>query len=265
MKTLPRLLQKTKTFFRKESPVILSCMGAAGVVVTTVLAIRATPKAVRLLDEAEEEKAELEEEFTVVEKAKILVPVYIPTVVAGVTTIGCIIGSNVLSHKQQVSLMSAYAVMDSTYKKYRGKVKELLGAEKDLLVQEELSKDRFEECEPMEPANGKLLWYEPYRNEFFTLTEKEVIDAEYQLNRNFILRGETNLNEFYEFLGLEPTDAGCEIGWDMYSDEFCFENTWLHSKHTWIDFEHHLITPDHGPDYYMIEIVFPAYAGILDE
>ena len=262
---LTRMFYQTKRYLRKEAPAILSCLGTAGVVVTTVLAIRATPKAVRLLDEADEMKKELEEELSTVEKVKIAAPVYIPTIVAGTVTIGCIVGSNLLSYKQQVSLMSAYTVMDSTYKKYRGKVKELLGTENDILVQKEIAEDRAKECELSEPANGKLLWYEPYRDEFFELTEKEVIDAEYHLKRGFILRGERNLNEFYACLGLEPTHAGSDIGWDMYSDEFYCDTTWLHSKHTWIDFEHHLVTRDEGPDYYMIEIVFPACVGLLDE
>ena len=62
MKTLPRLIQQTKRYLKKESPVILSCIGAAGVVATTVLAVRATLKAVRLLDDADEEKWQDEQE-----------------------------------------------------------------------------------------------------------------------------------------------------------------------------------------------------------
>ena len=80
------------------------------------------------------------------------------------------------------------------------------------------------------------------------------MDAEYHLNRNFILRGETNLNEFYEFLGLEPTDAGCELGWDLWSGEMYYGNSW-------IDFEHHLVTSDNG-DYYRIEYPFEPHSTI---
>lgn len=255
MKTLPRLLQNAKRYLRKESPIILSCVGAAGVVATTVLAIHATPKAVELLDEADELKKEQEEELTVVDKVKIVGPVYIPTIVAGVTTVGCILGSNVLSKKQQVSLIGAYSILDSSYKEYRNKVRELCGKDTDILVQDEISKDRFLKQE-IQPIEQRALWYEPYRDEFFEKTEKEVIDAEYHINRDFALRGESNLNEFYEFLGLEPTDTGCEIGWDIYTDdEIGYENMW-------IDFEHHLVHMEDGTEYYRIEIIYPSRAGI---
>ena len=89
------------------------------------------------------------------------------------------------------------------------------------------------------------------------MSEKEVMDAEYHINRNFALRGETNLNEFYEFLGLDPTDAGCEIGWDIYSDEYAFEKLW-------IDFEHHLVVTEDGTEYYRIEIVPPSAVVLVE-
>lgn len=259
-------MNKLQRYLRKKSPVILSCIGAAGVVATTVLAIRATPKAVELLEEAAESKKNTgdgssDEKLTVMEKVRVAGPVYIPTMLAGVTTVGCILGSNVLTYKQQVSLMSAYAIADSSYKKYREKAKELYGKANDILVQNELSKDRYKKNfgeYSIQVTDGKLLWYEPYRDEFFEMSEKEVMDAEYHINRNFALRGETNLNEFYEFLGLEPTDAGCEIGWDIYSDEYAFEKLW-------IDFEHHLVVAEDGTEYYRIEIVPPSGVALVED
>lgn len=44
---LQRLVQRSKIYLRKASPTILSGLGAAGVIVTSVLAVRATPKALR--------------------------------------------------------------------------------------------------------------------------------------------------------------------------------------------------------------------------
>lgn len=45
---LQRLAQRSKIYLRKASPrPILSGLGAAGVIVTSVLAVRATPKALR--------------------------------------------------------------------------------------------------------------------------------------------------------------------------------------------------------------------------
>lgn len=44
---LQRLAQRSKIYLRKASPTILSGLGAAGAIVTSVLAVRATPKALR--------------------------------------------------------------------------------------------------------------------------------------------------------------------------------------------------------------------------
>ena len=44
---LQRLAQRSKIYLRKASPTILSGLGAAGVIVTSVLAVHATPKALR--------------------------------------------------------------------------------------------------------------------------------------------------------------------------------------------------------------------------
>ena len=41
---------KTKVFFHNNSPTILTCIGAAGMIATTVLAVKATPKALKLLE-----------------------------------------------------------------------------------------------------------------------------------------------------------------------------------------------------------------------
>lgn len=47
-----RLAQRSKIYLRKASPTILSGLGAAGVIVTSVLAVRATPKALHYIQVA---------------------------------------------------------------------------------------------------------------------------------------------------------------------------------------------------------------------
>lgn len=244
-----------KNWLKRNSSMLLTCVSVVGVVATTVLAVKATPKAMELLEEAREDT---DEELRMVDKVRIVVPEYLPALVTGSLTVVCIFGVHIFDKKQQASLMSAYGLIDRGFKNYRGKVKEIFGLETDKKVQDELSKDRYEEKKPEQASEGKLLWYEPYRDEFFELSEKEVIDAEYHVNRSFNLRGETNINEFYEFLGLEPTDAGCEIGWNIDADAYPYENTW-------IDFEHHLVVTDDGDEYYRIEIVPPSGVMLLED
>lgn len=101
-------------FWHRNVSTVLTCLGSVGLVATTVLSIKATPKALQLIEEAKEEKGE---ELTKWEKVKVAGPKYIPTVLVGVSTLVCIFGANVLNKRQQASLISAYALLDESYKK----------------------------------------------------------------------------------------------------------------------------------------------------
>ena len=119
---LDSICYKTKLYLKNNSASILSGIGAIGVVATAVMAVKATPKALILLDEAKEEK---KDELTKFETIRVAGPVYIPSVLMGASTIACILGANVLNKQKQAALTSAYMLLENSYKDYRTKVKEL--------------------------------------------------------------------------------------------------------------------------------------------
>ena len=53
---MSNLLNKAHLFLKHNSGTILTWIGAAGVVVTSVMAVKATPKAISIIREAKEEK-----------------------------------------------------------------------------------------------------------------------------------------------------------------------------------------------------------------
>ena len=127
---------------RDCSPTILTCVGAIGVIGTAVMAVKATPKAVELLEQATEEKGE---DLTKLEIVDVAGPVYIPSIIMGTATIACIFGANILNKKSQAALMSAYALLDNSYKEYMKKSEELYGQEAGAHIKEELAKENYEE------------------------------------------------------------------------------------------------------------------------
>lgn len=129
---------------RSHVSTLLTCIGAIGVFATSIMAVKATPKATKLLEVSEKEKGE---KLTKIETIKIAGPAYIPAAVVGVSTIACIFGANILSKNSQASLASAYALLDRSYKEYRNKVNELYGEEADDEVRAEITKDYYEEYE----------------------------------------------------------------------------------------------------------------------
>lgn len=227
-----------RPFIKKNAPTILSCLGVVGVVATTVMAVKATPKALSLIENAEEEKGEKLSKW---EKVNLAGPVYIPSVVTGVATVACILGSNVISKRQQATLISAYALLDNSYKEYRKKTNELYGEEADKQIRGEIAKDKYTgDNESLD--NDKELYYDFYSGRYFESTPEAVLWAEYETNRSMIVNYAVGLNEFYDFLGLEPLPEYESIGWSCGQIE---EMYW----HPWIEFDHEETIIDGDSEY----------------
>ena len=230
------VLHRTRGYIKKNASTILTVASATGVVVTTVMAVRATPKALALLEEAAEEKGE---GLTLLEKVNVAGPVYIPTVLVGASTIACIFGANTLNKHQQAALASAYALLDSSYKDYKEKVKELYGDDANVKVREELAKDNFDEAALIKATGDELLYYDEFSGRYFNATPAKVQYAQYNLNRDIQLQGYASLNDYYEYLGIDPIDSGDAFGWTESRNR---EEYWQ----AWVDFNHHRVVMDDG-------------------
>ena len=230
------LLHQSKKFLNRNGSTILTCLGGVGLIATSVMTAKATPKAMLLLEEAKEEKGE---ELTKFEIVKAAAPSYIPAVLTGAATMACIFGANALNKRHQASLVSAYALIDNSYKEYKKKVGELYGENADEKVIEEIAKDKFDE-NPIVISGDKQLYYEEFSGRYFEASPEAVIAAEYEMNRRLAVEyGGLYLNEWFDALGLELTDYGEHLGWSYsYLQEVYWQN--------WIDFEHHAVTLDDG-------------------
>lgn len=240
---MEKLARQVILFLKRNSSTVLTCIGAAGVIATSVFAVKATPKARMLIDEAEEVKGE---SLTKLEVVKVAGPAYIPTVITGTATIACIFGANVLNKRNQAALTSAYALLDNSYKEYKKKVEELYGEEASSKVREELANDAFEE-HPIAVSNDKQLFYDMYSDRYFESTMQKVLEAQYNLNRSFTTKGYAYLNEFYDYLEIEHIPSGYKLGWSAAQ---CLD---MHCQ-SWIDFNNELIRIDSDdPDYEGLE------------
>lgn len=249
------LIERSKLFFEKNSSTILSCIGAVGVVFTAVLTAKAAVKASKILEEAEEDKGA---KLTAVETVKVAGLSYIPAAVVGASTIACIFGANILNKRKQASLASAYALINSSYKEYKSKLKELYGEEAHNNIVDAIAAEKCEDVhiyagglasvytQEIESDSEPRLFYDEYSGRYFETTIEKVLLAEYHLNRNYILRGFASLNDFYRLLGLEATDYGETVGWDICSETY------------WIDFDHRktFIGDDDDFECYIIEMPY---------
>ena len=229
-----KFVQVSKLFLKRNSATILTCVGAVGVVATAVLTAKATPKAMALLEEDKEEKGD-----DLTEIVKVATPVYVRPVIIGAATVTCIFGANILNKRQQAAIMSAYALLDRSYKDYKDKVEELYGEEAAERVREELAKDEYENNKPDAPAADTILFYDTFGDRYFESTIEAVQKAEYRVNRDIQMRGYATLDEFYEYLDIETVDGNELLGW---SEGGNFARYWQ----SWVDFNHHKVTHDDG-------------------
>lgn len=224
-------------WLKRNASTILTCVSAVGVVGTVVLAVRATPKAMRALTDAKVEKGSTA--LTKLEAMKAAAPAYLPTVAAGTGTLVCIFAANVLSRKQQASLISAYAALEQAFANYRDKVVLFGGKELDTAAQDAVEAEQKDKDEDRPPWDEVQTFYLQGYPKFFDRTMEQVRTAEYVLNRNFVLRGSATFNEFLRFLGVDDLgEKGERIGWESYIGEVFY-------GYQWIDFDHvYRITDD---------------------
>lgn len=245
-------------WLKKNTSTILTCLGAGGVVATVALAIKATPKALDKIQCAQVDKGEeilhklregaLEKsdtgyilpKLTAIETLQACWKEYLPTIAVGTGSLICIFGANVLSRRQQASLASAYAALESAYQGYRRKVCSILGPDTDAMIEKAVEQEKQDIEDDLPPWGEVQTFYLPCcgKAAFFERTMEEVVQAEYHINRNLVLRGEVTLNEFLSFLGLDAVEEGDVIGWDCYIGETQY-------GYRWIDFNHrHYVTDD---------------------
>lgn len=239
------VLRFSKVFFKKHAATILSCLGGIGVAATAVTAVKATPKALKLLEKAENDKGE---ELSTIEVVKVAGPSYIPSIIVGVSSIACIFGANVLNKRQQAALISAYALLSDSYKKYKVKVEELYGKDADITVRTEIAKDNIDVDDIYPLEDNTMLFYDEFSERYFESTMEKVLQAELNLNHMFSREFGVYLNEWYELLGIDPEPYGDYLGWSAYA---VIEMYW----YSWIDFKHTKIQLEDGLECTMISIM----------
>ena len=89
---ISKVLSSVRTSMAKHSPEILTGIGIAGMITTTVMAVRATPKALILIEERKEEIGA--EELEVADVVKTTWFCYIPAAITGTLSIACLIGAS---------------------------------------------------------------------------------------------------------------------------------------------------------------------------
>lgn len=214
------------TFFKnigkgvsKHSPEILIGIGITGMITTTVLAVKATPKALDLIEEAKEKKDD-KEEFTKMDFVKVGWKPYIPAAVTGVFSIACVVGASSVHAKRNAALASAYQISTTALRDYREKVVETIGEKKEHAIRDKVAKEKMEKNPSSSSTiivtgGGNTLFYDSHSDRYFRSDIDKIKRAINDLNHRMTFGGEMyiSLNDFYDEVGLKHTDTGDVVGW----------------------------------------------------
>lgn len=216
---LKRTIKNAERVLTKYSPGILTGIGIAGMIGATFMAVKATPKALYLI-ETKKEEAEVEE-LTPVETIKTCWKCYIPATLTIVLSSACLIGASTVNAKRNAALATAYSISEAALREYQEKVVEVIGEKKEKAVRDAVAKDQIER-DPVTKSevviidsNSNTLCYEPLSGRYFKSTIDKIKKAEIKLDRQMIQEMYVSLNDFYWEIGLDGTDLGDKMGWNL--------------------------------------------------
>ena len=224
---MTKFIKNVRMSVSKHSPEILTGIGITGMITTTVLAVRATPKALKLLEmENERRKGENEaqevEPLTKIDVVKVAWKPYIPAAVTGVMSVACLIGASSVNARRNAALATAYKLSETALTEYREKVIETIGENKEREVREAVDKERVHQ-KPVQKndviitGKGNTLCFEHLSGRYFRSDIERIRKAENTLNKRMLhdIFGHVSLNEFYDEIGLERTELGDTVGWKV--------------------------------------------------
>lgn len=221
--SITNVVNSIELFVKKRSPEILTGIGIAGMVTTTVLAVKATPKAVQMIHDREIELSNHYEEdiqLKPVEVVKTCWKCYIPAAITCGLSMTCLIGASSVNLKRNAALATAYKLSETALTEYKEKVVETIGEKKEQAVRDKIAEDKVKnnpvsKNEVIITEKGNTLCYDGVFGRYFRSDIETIKRAVNAVNRQIVCNMYASLNDFYDEIGLSHTDIGDELGWNI--------------------------------------------------
>lgn len=242
----------------KHSPNIMFIGGVVGMIGSTVLACRATLKLEEVLSETnndletantlehEEYSEQDRKQDTAIiytRSAMKVARLYAPSILLGSASIAMLSKSHDMLTKRNAALTAAYAALDKGFREYRARVIDKYGEDEDRILRydsetikvknEETGKDEEVVRVGKDAASIYARFFDEYSPSWSKEPEYNALFIRCQQNyANDLLnaRGHVFLNEVYDMLGIDRSQAGAVVGWlrspasDNYIDFGIFSN-----------------------------------------
>lgn len=180
-----------------------------------------------------------------------LIKLYGPAITLGALSITAILGGQHILRKRNVAVMAAYKLCEESFNNYRSRVKDELGEEKDRQFYYGITEETVKEKVKSKDGKTKTVTkkvektpdhlcsqYARFFDEANPNWDKSPEQNMYflkmvqnQMNDKLQARGHVFLNEVYDALGFDRSEAGQFVGWIRNRD-----NTAMEASDGYIDF-----------------------------
>lgn len=217
---LSAIAKSVKAGLIEHSPEILAGVGIAGMITAGIMAVRVTPKALDLINDIREEVPEDDKKGFAKEFVKKVAPIYIPAVLTEGFSVACIIGAMHIKSRRNTALFTAYTLSENALREYQEKVIETIGEKKEKAIQDEIYKDKVKanpvtNSEVIVTGSGSTLCYDSISGRYFTSDIEKIRHIQNELNMRLINEMYISLNEVYYELGLQCTELGNQLGFNI--------------------------------------------------
>ena len=209
------IIKTVQNLISRNASDLLLTGGVACILGGGILAIRQTPKAVKILEEKKDD--------TKMEQIKSVTPLYGVSILLTGIGIAQIVCSRNITNNKIAAMATAYTVSETAFKTYREKVREVVEPEqyediKRKAASEKLKKDPIGNKEVIMVPNGNVLIYDNMSGRYFKGNVDDIDKTVNILNKRMMSEMSIQLNELYSELGLAPIKMGCELGWKIDKD-----------------------------------------------
>lgn len=216
--SLKKAVKSTEVLLTKHSPEILTGLGIVGMFSMTVTAVRATPKALILIQK--EKETQNTDKLSWQKKVKASYKCYLPSAAIGIVSTACLVGASSINLRRNAALTTAYMLTEATLKDYRNKVVETIGEKKEQAVRDAVAKEKIEK-KPLKnqtvvlTGKGETLCYDAISDRYFKSDIETLKQAANAMSRRLLVDTYVSLNDFYWEIGLKTIKIGDSIGWNV--------------------------------------------------
>ena len=221
-----------KAWFSKNQPALMIASGLAGLVTTVILAVRGQKKADAIISEdrmnAEPDDPEIYYRRKKDGKLRVRMKYrikrtwkcYIPTFLVGGMSIGCVIASHRVSERRNALLASSLAASEAAMTEYQKQVVDAIGEDAEKAIHQKFAEKQVENEKidpPLIDTNTYVNCIESSTNQHFLSTKQDIRKVENDLNQERLtgFGSIVTLNDYYSALGVEETEIGYMMGWDI--------------------------------------------------